>query len=147
MTLTVSADPMAVVERLRAAINAHDLDALVGCFSPAYRSEAPAHPARDFAGRDQVRRNWGQILAGVPDLRAELVRSTVVGDTVWAEWDWTGTRRDGQPHHMAGVTIQGVEGDAIAWVRFYMEVVEAGGPGPESAVRQSVGHSITGGES
>ena len=147
MTVAVGIDPLAVVERLRAAINTHDLDALVGCFTPGYISEAPAHPARDFVGSDQVRQNWGQILAGVPDLRAELVRSTVVADMVWAEWDWTGTRRDGQPHHMAGVTIQGVEGDAIAWVRFYMEVVEAGGQGPESAVRESVGAPITGVES
>jgi ketosteroid isomerase-like protein len=138
MNTTVGADPISVIVRLQEAINAHDLDALVGCFAPAYVSEAPAHPARNFVGNDQVRRNWGQILAGVPDLRAELLRATVVGDTVWAEWDWTGTRRDGQPHHMAGVTIQGVEGDALAWVRFYMEVVTADGQGNEPAIRQSV---------
>ena len=147
MTVAVGNDPLAVVERLRAAINTHDLDALVSCFTPRYISQAPAHPARDFVGNAQVRQNWGQILAGVPDLHAELVRSTAVGDTVWTEWDWTGTRRDGQLHHMAGVTIQGVEGDAIAWVRFYMEIVEADGQGPEAAVRQSVGDPITRGES
>jgi ketosteroid isomerase-like protein len=147
MTGPASTDPLAVVERLHAAINAHDLEALVGCFTPDYLSEAPAHPARDFVGSDQVRRNWGQILAGVPDLRAELVRSSVVDDTVWSEWDWQGTRRDGQPHHMAGVTIQGVEGDAIAWVRFYMEAVEAAGAGPDAAVLQAIGSSTARGES
>jgi ketosteroid isomerase-like protein len=139
MTLVVDTEPMAVVERLQAAINARDLDALVDCFRPGYVSEAPAHPARDFVGSDQVRRNWGQILAGVPDLRAELVRSTVVGDTVWAEWDWTGTRRDGHPHHMAGVTIQGVDAHAIAWARFYMEPVEVGGAGNEAAIERAAG--------
>ena len=139
MTVTAGTDPMTAVERLQAAINAHDLDALVGCFTSGYVSEAPAHPARDFVGSDQVRRNWGKILAGVPDLRAELIRSTVVGGTVWAEWDWTGTRRDGQPHHMAGVTIQGVEGDALAWVRFYMEPVEVSGVGNEAAIERTAG--------
>ncbi len=147
MTLTLSSDPMAAVERLQAAINAHDLDALVGCFTPGYLSEAPAHPARDFVGSDHVRRNWGQILASVPDLRAELVRSTVVGDTVWAEWDWTGTRRDGQPHNMAGVTIQGVEGGALAWVRFYMEPVEVSGVGNEAAIERTAGASSARSES
>jgi ketosteroid isomerase-like protein len=147
MTVTIDTDPMAVVERLQAAINAHDLDALIGCFTPGYISEAPAHPARDFVGSDQVRRNWGQILAGVPDLRAELVRSTVDGDTVWTEWDWTGTRRDGQPHHMAGVTIQGVEGDALAWVRFYMETVEVSDVGNDTAIRMSAGAPDTRNES
>jgi ketosteroid isomerase-like protein len=147
VTVPVGIDPMAVVERLQAAINAHDLDALVGCFTPSYVSEAPAHPARDFVGSDQVRRNWGQILAGVPDLRAELVRSTTVGDTVWAEWEWTGTRRDGQPHHMAGVTIQGVEGDALAWVRFYMEVVEASEHDNAAAIERSIGSATSQGVS
>ncbi len=147
MTMTVSTDPMAAVERLRAAINAHDLDALVGCFTPGYVSEAPAHPARDFVGSEQVRRNWGQILAGVPDLRAELVRWAVVGDTVWAEWDWTGTRRDGHPHHMAGVTIQVVDGGALAWVRFYMEPVEVSGVGNEAAIERIAGAQSPRGES
>jgi ketosteroid isomerase-like protein len=147
MTVTIDTDPMAVVERLQAAMNAHDLDALVSCFTQGYISAAPAHPARDFVGSDQVRRNWGQILAGVPDLRAELVRSTVDGDTVWTEWDWTGTRRDGQPHHMAGVTIQGVEGDALAWVRFYMETVEVSGVGNDTAIRISAGAPDTQNES
>jgi len=143
MTTIVGAGPLAVVERLQAAINAHDLEALVGCFTPGYTSETPVHPARDFVGNAHVRRNWGQILAAVPNLRADLVRSTAVGDTVWTEWDWTGTRRDGQPHHMAGVTIQGVEGEAIAWVRFYMEVVEADSQGNEAAIRQGVGDPTT----
>ncbi len=147
MPATVSTDPMAVVERLRAAINAHDLDALVACFTPGYVSEAPVHPARDFVGTDQVRRNWGQMLAGIPDLRAELVRSAVVGDTVWAEWDWTGTRRDGQPHHMAGVTVQGIDSDALAWVRFYMEPVEVGGAGNEAAIERTAGASSAQSES
>jgi ketosteroid isomerase-like protein len=147
MRMTASTDPLAVVERLQAAINAHDLDALVGCFTMDYLSEAPVHPARDFVGSAQVRRNWAQILGAVPDLRAELVRSTVFGDTVWTEWDWTGARRDGQPHHMAGVTIQGVEGEAIAWVRFYMEVVDLEGEGNEAAIRQSVGAPNTRSES
>src|SRR3954447_19728402 len=32
------------LHRLVAATNAHDLDALVDCFTPDYRNEAPAHP-------------------------------------------------------------------------------------------------------
>jgi hypothetical protein len=34
-----------------------------------------------------VRRNWEHILAGVPDLHAELLSAVVVDDTVWSEWD------------------------------------------------------------
>jgi hypothetical protein len=35
-----------VLERLRDAQNHHDLDGLVACFDPAYRSQQPVHPDR-----------------------------------------------------------------------------------------------------
>jgi|SRR5664279_1885500 len=122
-------DARTVVHRLQAATNAHDLDALVACFASDYLSEIPAHPARSFRGSEQVRRNWTQILAGVPDLHSELLRDSVDGNVVWSEWEWTGTRRDGVPHLMRGTTILGVQDDSIAWARFYMEpVVDDGAP-------------------
>ena len=57
-----------VIDRLIQATNEHDLEGIVGCFAADYRNETPAHPARGFVGRDQVRRNWTQILAAVPDI-------------------------------------------------------------------------------
>jgi ketosteroid isomerase-like protein len=85
----------AAVERLLLAMNAHNLDAMVACFADDYVNEWPAHPQRGFRGSQQVRRNWSQIIAGVPNLRARLPRMTVDGDTVWTEWDISGTRNDG----------------------------------------------------
>ena len=79
--------PGALVERLRDATNAHDLDALVACFAEDYRNETPAHPERGFTGRAQVRTNWEQIFSAIPDVRAELLGCTVDGDTVWSEWE------------------------------------------------------------
>ena len=101
--LEQAADPMlSVVTRLRDAMNEHDLEALVDVFDPDFVSETPAHPQRTFRGADQVRRNWEQIFAGVPDLQADLLDAVVEGDTVWSEWDWHGTRRDGAPTACAG---------------------------------------------
>jgi len=116
--------PAAVVERLVEAINAHDLEAMVACFADDYVNEWPAHPQRGFRGNQQVRRNWGQIFDGVPDLRARLPRMVVDGDTVWTEWDISGTRRDGAAFLMRGVSIFGVTEGRLAWVRFYLEPVE-----------------------
>jgi ketosteroid isomerase-like protein len=56
----------AVSERLVQAMNAHDLDAQVACFREDYRSEQPAHPARTFTGREQVRQNWSKLLRVQP---------------------------------------------------------------------------------
>ena len=136
MDLDTADDGLALVRRIRDAINAHDLDALVDAFDPDVVSETPAHPQRTFRGRDQVRRNWQQIFAGVPDLRADLLDAVEVGRTVWSEWDWHGTRRDGSAHLMRGVTILDHDGSRAASVHFYMEPVDREGPGPDAAVRR-----------
>ena len=115
---------MGVAERLRDAINGHDLDALLDCFGPDYRSEQPVHPDRDFRGSEQLRANWERILRDVPDLHAELLRSTAGDDAVWAEWLWTGNYSDGSPFEVAGVSILGVSEGRVAWARFYLEPVE-----------------------
>jgi hypothetical protein len=138
-TVMTNLDPEnGVLGRLLHATNAHDLDAIVGCFAPAYRNDTPVHPARGFTGRDQVRRNWDQILGFVPDIHATLLRWSAQDGVVWSEWEQRGTRRDGTPHVMRGVIIFGVQDDAIAWARFYLEPVEEGGGGVDHAVRTQV---------
>jgi ketosteroid isomerase-like protein len=131
--------PPSVIERMRDAINAHDLDVLAACFAPDYASEFPAHPDRAFRGIEPMRRNWTQIFAGVPDLAATLLRCTADGETVWAEWEWQGARADGAPFAMRGVTIQGVRDDRVVWARLYMEPVQEGGAGNAAAIRAGIG--------
>ena len=126
--------PLAVIERLAAAQNAHDIDAMVACFAEDYESEQPAHPDRAFRGSAQVRANWSEIFAGVPDLRAELLRSSVDGETVWTEWRYTGTQADGGRFDVAGVIIAGIRDDRIARARLYLEPIEEAGAGIEAAV-------------
>ena len=128
-----------LIDRIAAAINEHDLDALTECFDEKIQSEHPAHPARSFIGRERIRKNWAQILDGVPDLRAHLVSAASDGNTAWAEWDWSGRRRDGSPHHQRGVTVLGIDGDRASWVRLYMEPVEQGGAPIDAAIRSGLG--------
>jgi len=56
----------ALLERLAGAVNSHDLDAVASCFTAGYCSETPAHPARGFTGRGQVRCDWEQIFTFDP---------------------------------------------------------------------------------
>ena len=118
--------PQAVLERMHRALNSRDLDAYVGCYAPDYRSVQPIHPDWEYSGQEQLRWNWTGIFENVPDFQAELLRSTIDGDTVWSEWRWSGTQPDGMPMVVVGVIIMGVENDQIAWGRIYMES-EAGG--------------------
>jgi ketosteroid isomerase-like protein len=131
--------PDAMARRLCRATNDHDLPGLVACFAPGYRNLTPAHPQRGFTGREQVRRNWEQIFAAVPDLTAEILSSAVDGDTAWTEWEHRGTRPDGSQHLMRGVVIFGVAGSLAEWARFYLEPVQDNAEDADAAVRRQVG--------
>lgn len=131
-------DAQGMVDRLVRATNDHDADAVSACFAEDYRNETPAHPARGFHGREQVRRNWRQIFAAVPDLRAELLRTAVDGATAWTEWEMTGTRSDGTAHQMRGVVVFGVRDGLAQWGRFYLEPVDASATTIDEAVRRQV---------
>ena len=119
-----------VLERLRDAQNTRDLDAMLECFDPDYRSEQPAHPSRGFGGKEQVRKNWSSMLKNFPDFEAELVRHSSDGGVLWSEWRWRATGLD-----MAGVTLMGVRDGRIVWGRLYMEPVEEGGEDIDESVR------------
>lgn len=132
-------DPRAVLDRLAAAQNAHDLEGMLACFHEEYLSEQPLFPARTFRGRAQVRANWSALLDGVPDFHAEILRSAVDGDTVFVEIHWTGTKADGTPLEERGVLIMGVRDDRISWGRLYADEVEREGADIDAVVRRMAG--------
>ncbi len=60
--------PKLVFERMIQTTNRHDLDAMVACFAPDYRSEQPLHPERDFTGQAGVWNNWSFFFTTIPDI-------------------------------------------------------------------------------
>ena len=128
-----------VLRRLEHATDGHDLDGLVDCFAPDFRNETPVHPARSFRGREQVRANWRQIFAGIPDLRARVVASVVDGASVWSEWEMSGTRRDGAAQLLRGVVIFRVADGRAVSARFYLEPVDDGASDVTAAVQSIAG--------
>jgi ketosteroid isomerase-like protein len=128
-----------VIDQLVERMNAHDLDGVVGLMHPDYHSEQPAHPAREFGTSAQVRANWDAMFRGIPDFRAELLRSADDRQTCWTEWHWRGNRTDGAPFDMRGVAIFELRDDRIAAARLYMEPVEHDGTDIEQAVESQSG--------
>ena len=127
-----------VIDRLHSAMNSHDLDAFVACFAPEYESDQPAHPRRAFRGSDQVRENWTNVFAGVPDFKANLLSSATTDDGVEiGEWRWQGTHVDGSPFAMQGVIVAGVQRSRIMWGRLYMETIELGGGDIDEMVQET----------
>ena len=136
--------PHAVTDRIVQAIDAHDLDGLAACFAVDVSSETPAHPSRDFIGRDQVRRNWSRIFEAVPDIEAHVVRLVVDGTTEWTELEFRGHRRDGGSHRMRGVTVNTVAAGVVTNVRFYVEPVDDAPIGADAAVERILDAQPTG---
>ena len=132
-------DPRALIERLTAAQNAHDLESMLACFHADYRSEQPLFPARTFTGVDQVRANWAALLDAIPDFHADTVRTAVDGDTVFSEVHWTGTKADGTPLDERGVLIMGVRDDHVTWGRLYVDEVARESAGIDTVVRRLAG--------
>jgi ketosteroid isomerase-like protein len=119
-----------VLEQLRDAQNRRDVDAMLECFDPDYRSEQPAHPDRGFGGGEQVGKNWSAMFESFPDCEAELLRHSSDGDLVWGEWNWraTGLR-------MTGVNVMEMREGRISWARAYMERIEEAGEDIDEAVK------------
>ena len=113
-----------MLDGLVQAQNSRDAEQMAALFAEDYRSAQPAHPGREFTGRDQVLANWTAVFEGVPDFTARLLSSAADGDTVWSEWDWRGTHVDGTPFAMRGVIIFGVHDGLIADGRLYLEPVD-----------------------
>ena len=124
--------------KLEDATNTRDVDRVVACFAADYVNQTPAHPARSFTGVEQVRRNWTQIFAAVPDHTAALVASNQDGETVWTEWDMSGNRVNGTRHRMRGVIVFTVRGDVASAARFYLEPVDDEDVDADAAVRRIV---------
>ena len=127
-------DASVVIDRLVGAMNDHDLDRMVALFHPDYESRQPAHPGRAFIGREQVRANWAAMFGGVRDFRAEVVRSVQDGELNWCEWAWHGTRSDGEPFEVRGVTLFQIRDGLIMAGTLYVEEIELDPVGIDDAV-------------
>jgi ketosteroid isomerase-like protein len=113
------------VSTFTSAVDSHSPDAVVACFTDDCEFLLPQHPARSFVGRIQALHNWTTIFSAVPDLRVKALDVAHEGDRCWVEWEYTGTRTDGQAHHMRGVTIVDVDETArLRSARFYVDYVD-----------------------
>lgn len=109
-------------------MNAHDASLAAACFAENYEDVAPARPGETVRGRAQVRANFEELFASMPDLEANLRNVMHDDKQVWMEWSMQGTRPDGTRMEFVGVNVFDVTDGLLSRGRIYTEIVrEAGG--------------------
>ncbi len=107
----------ATMERLMAAFNARDLDALMACMSADCAFHAAAGPGAEGArhqGAAAVRAAYAAIFDAFPQAEWTEGQHSVAGETGVSSWRFVGTTRDGQPVDVRGCDLFTFDGDLIA---------------------------------
>ena len=122
-----------MVELFIAALNAHDVEAVVALCAESCVMLASTNVRRE--GRDALRQYWQGAFEMYPDARVTARRLIPAGSTVVAEWEIAGTntgpitRASGEPLAppsgksvtFDGVLIFDVEGERIAALRLVFD--------------------------
>lgn len=80
------------IDRQFDAINRHDVESFVACYSSDSSVFDPQYPEL-LKGREAVRKDMTDFIAAFPDLRAEVRRTIGEGDTYAYEMTMTGTHK------------------------------------------------------
>ena len=107
----------AVLERLFAAFNRHDIDGVMACFTPDVVFDAAGGPetyGRRFTGREETGRAFTGVWTASPDAAWHVHRHTLAGDRAFSEWRFAATRPEGGRVDVEGVDLFTFAGTLIA---------------------------------
>jgi ketosteroid isomerase-like protein len=106
MTNTEAATPL--LKTFLDAFNAHDVDAIMSCFTEDCVLDMPRGPApggHRLVGREQVRTGIQARLDGIPDVRYGDDRHWACGDRGVSEWTLRGTQVSGETIEVRGCDL------------------------------------------
>ena len=115
------------LQRLLAAFNDHDLDAVMRFFTDDGVLEMPRGPhpwGQRFQGWEAVRSGLASRFAGIPDVHYGDDRHWVSGDRGCSEWLLTGTTTNGDRVEVRGCDLFEFKDDKIARKDSYWKLVE-----------------------
>jgi beta-alanine degradation protein BauB len=107
----------ATMERLMAAFNARDLDALMACMSTDCAFHGAAGPMAEgmvHRGPDAVRAAYAAIFEAFPEAAWTEGAHVVAGETGLSTWRFIGTTRGGAAVDVRGCDVFAFDGDLIA---------------------------------
>ena len=101
------------VDRVLEALNAHDVDAFVACYTPDATIEN-GYDRVAASGHDELRERFGPMFEQFPELTVEAIARTVVGEFVVQEEVVTG-----RGEHERHVAVYLIEDGLIKRERLY----------------------------
>ena len=113
----LSEDRHALLERLFAAFNRHNVEGVLSCFTPDVVFDAAAGPdvhGRRFHGRAEAGEAFAAVWTASPDAAWHVHRHTMAGDRAFSEWRFTATRPDGGRVEVEGVDLFTFSGALIS---------------------------------
>lgn len=96
---------LATLERLSAAFNAHDIDAIMAVFAEECSLDLPRGPdphGRRYIGRAEVRRGLMTRFETTPDVHYGEIENFACGNTGMSKWLLTGTTPAGETVRVRG---------------------------------------------
>ncbi|MEA2377181.1 MAG: hypothetical protein QOI45_833 [Thermoleophilaceae bacterium] len=106
MTTTNTATPL--LQTFLDAFNAHDVDAIMSCFTEDCVFDTPRGPApggHRMVGKQQVRKGIQARFDGIPDIQYGDDRHWTCGDRGVSEWTIRGTQITGESIEVRGCDL------------------------------------------
>jgi ketosteroid isomerase-like protein len=116
-----------VLEAFLDAFNAHDVDAIMSCFSEDCVLVMPRGPApggRRLEGKEQVRAGIQSRFDGIPDVEYGDARHWVCGDRGVSEWTIRGTQATGERIEVRGCDLFEFTGGKISRKDSFWKIVD-----------------------
>jgi ketosteroid isomerase-like protein len=116
-----------VLQTFLDAFNAHDVDAIMECFTDDCVMDMPRGPGpggRRLVGKEQVREGVRSRFEGIPDVHYGDDVHWRCGDRGVSEWTLSGTQRDGKRIEVRGCDLLEFEGEKIRRKNSFWKIVE-----------------------
>lgn len=111
-----TAETALAVERFNAALNRHDVDAVMARMTDdcVFDNTYPPPDGERFVGQAAVRAFWERMFVATPDARFSTEECLVCGDRCTLRWRYDYTGSDGVPAHIRGVDVFRVRDGKVA---------------------------------
>jgi ketosteroid isomerase-like protein len=113
---TAAQNPVEAVRRFNAALNAHDVDAMMALMTEdcVFENTLPPPDGARYAGQAAVRAFWDGLFRDTRAPRIEIEEIFGHGERVVMRWAFHWLEADGRPGHVRGVDVYRLRAGRIA---------------------------------